>query len=241
MRTGRAATLGLLLVLIAAMPLHAIASDLWGGSIGFTNDYLVRGISRSNHDAGLQGDVHAATRSGFIGGLFVSTIAVLPRASRNAELNPYLGFTWALNNAWRTKIIGTHYAYPWIDAGTRYHYDELSADATYRDWLNFNVVYSPNYAHYIPYRGPTGVVVKSGEMNLQAALRHNLTAAAGLGISHVAGPDPSAYLYWSAGIRYDLAPAMLSVTYVNTSAGATDLFYEAAARNRWNVAIIWHF
>ncbi len=49
------------------------------------------------------------------------------------------------------KILVSHYAYPWNNAGTQYNYDELDLDLAYQGWLHVNVGYSPNAPRYVPY------------------------------------------------------------------------------------------
>src|SRR5271165_4487204 len=41
-------------------------ADLWGGSLGLTSDYIVRGITRSNDQAALQLDLHYLNSSGLV-------------------------------------------------------------------------------------------------------------------------------------------------------------------------------
>jgi hypothetical protein len=68
-----------------------------------------------------------------------------------------------------------------------------------------------------------------------------LSAAAGVGYAHYAGPDPAGYTYWSLGAAYDLAPVSLVLSYVDTSAGAKALFYNEAAAHQWMGTVIWRF
>jgi len=238
-RSGYAKALAVSWVL-ATLPAVARADNIWGGSIGVSSDYFVRGVSRSAHEGALQGDVHFATNAGFIGGLFVSTTKFQSDDSRDVELDPFVGFAWTAG-PWRNRMTVAHYTYPWNSAGSGYDYDELSVDLTYRGWLNFNAMVSPNAFRYIPYRGLIGVNAAAAEVNLLWDLHNHWAAAAGLGAEHLAGPDPGTYLYWSAALSYEFAPMTLSVAYVNTDHEAKYLFYDAAARNHWTVTAIWRF
>lgn len=217
------------------------ASDLWGGSIGVTNDYIVRGISRSNERAALQLDLHYLNDSGFVAGLFASNTQIDPGEPRDVELDAFVGFAWTANQDWRGKVLASHYAYPWNPAGSGYDYDELDVDADFQDWLNLTLVYSPNAARYLPARGLIGVTSKSAEVNLQRPVWRKVSATAGVGYSSYGGPDAAGYVYWSAGAAYDLAPAYLSLSYVDTTAGAKTLFYNEASTGRWTAAVIWRF
>ena len=201
----------------------------------------MRGVSRSNHDPALQGDVHFVTGSGFLAGLFTSSVEFAPGEKRNAELSGFVGFAWEGQSPWRSRAVATHYAYPWNRAGSKYDYDEFNVDVGYSNWVTLTALYSPNAPLYVQYRGLTAVAARSAELNFQLPLLRKLNANAGAGFAHLGGPDGGGYYYWSLGCTYDLAPVTLSVAYVNTSYGATDLYYEAAARNHWTATAIWRF
>jgi uncharacterized protein (TIGR02001 family) len=226
-------------ICLAAPP--CLAARTWGGSVALTSDYLVRGISRSNQAAALQADLHLASTKGIVGGLSVSSVQIAPRERRNSELGAFLGLAWNVGAAWQARIMANHYSYPWNAAGSKYDYDEVSAEATYLDWLNFNVMYSPNSPRYLPYAGLIGVTAKSYEVNLQQPWRRQWAVSAGVGYSQVAGPAAEDYTYWSVGGLYEQAPLSFSVSYISTSAAARNLFYDAAAHNRWSATLVWRF
>lgn len=232
------------IVLSAGMAIgtpHCGAADLWGGSIGLTNDYIIRGISRSDDRAALQLDLHYLNDSGFVAGLFASNTKINPDAPKDVEVDAFVGFAWTASDDWHGKIIVSHYAYPWNRAGSGYDYDELSVDAVFQEWLNLTLVYSPNAVLYVPSRGLVGVASKSAEVNLQRGMWRKLSATAGIGYSAYEGLNRAGYVYWSAGAAYDLAPVYLSLSYVDTTAGAKTLFYNDAVVGRWTAAVIWRF
>lgn len=234
--TGVILSLGL----IANMP-RCAAADQWGGSLGVTSDYIVRGISRSNDHPALQLDVHYMSGSGVVAGLFASNTQLDPDASKDVELDAFLGYVWTSNGDWDGKILLSHYAYPWNDAGSSYDYDDIDADATYRDWLNVSLIYAPNYPRYVRSRGLVGTPSESAELSVQRPLARRLSAAASAGYSHFGGPQPGSFGYWGGRLTYELSPVSLTVSYVNTSAGANALFYNAAQSNRWTATVIWRF
>jgi uncharacterized protein (TIGR02001 family) len=206
------------------------AADQWGGSLDLTSDYIVRGITRSNDRAALQLDLHYFNSSGFVAGLFASNTQIDYEAPRDVELDAFLGYAWAAGNDWHGKILASYYAYPWNQNGSAYNYDELDADVSYQDWLQVSVVFSPNAPRYVRHRGLMGVSSDAAEVNLQRPVLGKLSATAGIGYSHFDGPDPAGYAYWSVG-----------AAYVNTTAGAKALFYNAAADGRWIGTVIWRF
>jgi uncharacterized protein (TIGR02001 family) len=220
---------------------RCLAADTWGGSIALTSDYFVRGITRSNNQPALQLDLHYVDSSGFIAGLFASNTQIDPYEPRDAELNGYLGFTWTASADWHGRILAGYYAYPWNAFGSRYNYGELDLDIGYQDWVDVGVSYSPDAPRYLPYGGLVGVSARSAELNLQHTVFRKLSATAGVGYYDMGGPEGTGYVYWSFGAAYDLAPVVLAVSYVNTSAAAKTLFYDEAATGRWTGTIIWRF
>jgi hypothetical protein len=68
-----------------------------------------------------------------------------------------------------------------------------------------------------------------------------MSLLAGVGYSHVDGPQPGGYSYWSGGAAYDLQSVTLTVSYVKTSSEAKALFYNAAATGQWTGTVIWRF
>jgi uncharacterized protein (TIGR02001 family) len=216
------------------------AADLWGGSLGLTSDYLVRGISRSNNQPALQLDVHYLDSSGFVAGLFASNTQIDPDNPKDVELDGFLGFVWTGSDDWQGRALISHYAYPWNHEGSSYDYTELDVDWSYRGWLNFAAAYSPDAAR-VAYHRLIGVSSEAAEASVQRPMVGKLSATAGLGYAYYGGPDAAGYAYWSVGAAYDLAPVSLALSYVNTTSAAKALFYNAAADNRWLGTIIWRF
>ncbi len=208
-----------------------------------TSDYLVRGISRSDERPALQLDLHYLSSSGILAGLFASNTRIDSDLPTDAELNAFVGYAWASGSDWHGRILAGHYAYPWNRAGSGYNYDQLDIDLDFRQWLDIDLVYSPNAPRYLKYRGLIGVASESAEVNVRRALPmlRRLTVVAGIGYSHYGGPNSEEYAYWSLGAAYDLAPVSLVMSYVDTSSGAKALFYNAASQGRWTGTVIWRF
>ncbi len=232
------------------------AADLWGGSLGITNDYLVRGISRSDDQAAIQADFHYVSTSGFIAGVFASTAKIDHHDSTGAELDAFLGFAWSTED-WHYKALVNHYAYPGTHdysgydhgqghdrdyrEGHDYDYDELVVDASFRDWLDASVVYSPDFRRDAPYHGLVRGDSISTELNLQYPIYKKLYATGGSGYSYQSGPGSGGYVYWSVGAAYTVGSAALALSYIDTSAAAKSLFYGEAAAGRWAATVIWRF
>jgi len=220
---------------------RCLGADLWGGSLGITSDYFVRGISRSDDHPALQLDLHYLNSSGFVAGLFASNTQIDPNEPRDVELSAFLGNAWSAGDDWQGKVLASYYSYPWNANGSQYNYAELDLDIAYQQWLDLRVSYSPDWPRYIAYRGLVGVTADSAELNVQRPVLGKLRGTAGIGYFALNGPDASGYAYWSVGAAYDLAPVILAVSYVDTTAAAKALFYNTAAGGRWTGTVIWRF
>src|SRR5271163_4916802 len=222
---------------------QCLAADAWGGSLALTSDYFVRGVSRTNDQAALQLEMHYSSTSGFLAGVFASNTQIDPYESRDVELSAFIGYAWNLAEDWRGKILASYYAYPWNQLGNQYNYQDLNLDLAYQGWLHFSLEYSPDAPRYLtyPYEGLRGVAEKSAEVSLQRQVLGKLSATAGIGYSFLDGPDAGGYTYWSVGAAYDLRSLSLALSYVDTTAEAKSLFYNAAATGRWMGTVIWRF
>jgi uncharacterized protein (TIGR02001 family) len=216
-------------------------ADTYGGSLALTSDYLVRGISRSNHDPALQLDLHYASNLGLIGGVFASNTQIDGDESRDVELSGYVGYTWRAGDSWGGRVLASYYAYPWNQLGSSYNYAEFDAEFAFRGWLQLNLNYSPDSPRYVPYRGLSSVSEASAELNAQRPIIGKLSATAGLGYSHLSGARAAGYVYWGLGAAYDLGPVTLIASYTDTTSEAKPLFYNEAASRRWLGTIIWRF
>ena len=228
-------------IVLAMASARCMAADQWMGSLSLTSDYIVRGISRTNDGAALQLDLTYLSPYGFLAGLFVSNTQFDAGDRRDAELDGYLGYAWTAGNDWSGRILGSHYTYPWNQDGSGWDYDEFDVSVVFQGWLGANIAYSPNQFRYAPSGALIGVPAESGELNLQRPVVGKLSALAGLGYSHLDGPNPGGYTYWSLGAAYRLAPVSLVVAYVDTSSGAKAIFYDEAVSRRWTGTVIWRF
>jgi uncharacterized protein (TIGR02001 family) len=222
---------------------RVLAAGTFGGSVDVTSDYLVRGISRTDQEAALQLDLHYSHSSGLFAGVFASNSRIDPYEPRDMELSAFVGFAFHPNDDWRARALYTHYAYPFNHGGPEYDYDELNLELAYQSWLEFSVVYSPNSPRYVPapYRELYGVSEQAAEVNLQHPVYRTLSLTGGVGYAYLHGPEPRGYVYYSAGAAYDIGAFSLSLSYVDTSAGAKALFYNEAASHRVVGTVIWRF
>ena len=221
----------------------SMAANDWGGSFDLTSDYFVRGMSRSSDHAALQLDLHYSNPNGFLAGVFASTAQIDSREPRDVELSGFVGYAWNVTEDWHGRVLASHYAYPWNRAGAHYNYDELDADLGYQDWLHFSLSYSPNSPRFLrdPYYEFVGVSEESAEVSLQRQIFGGFSLLAGVGYSSLQGPAGGGYVYYSAGAAYNFRSLSLILSYVNTSAEAKALFYNAAASGQWTGTAVWRF
>ncbi len=102
-----------LLVGFVCVSTQTRAADEWGGSVALTSDYFVRGISRTSNHAALQLDFHYSNPNGFVAGVFASNTQIDRSEPKDVELSGFVGFVWSLDEAWRARVLASHYAYPW--------------------------------------------------------------------------------------------------------------------------------
>jgi uncharacterized protein (TIGR02001 family) len=224
-----------------ALPQASLAAVSYGGSLAITSDYLVRGISRSNHEVSSQADLHAAFSNGVDAGLFAASVHTGPDQHSNTEVSGFIGFATDISAAWHTRTAINHYSYPWNPAGSRYDYDELNLDVAFEQWLTFSALYSPNTPRLVLERGWIDATAKSLAVSVQLPLVRQLSLTSGLGYAHLGGPDSDEYDYWAVGGSYAVKSLSISLQYVGTTQGARELYYDAAAHNRVAGTLIWSF
>jgi uncharacterized protein (TIGR02001 family) len=234
---------GAALLVVFLLTPHKSLADTWGGSLALSSDYFVRGISRTSNNPALQVDLHYASAAGFLAGAFASNTQIDPNSSKDVELSAFVGFAWSMSSDWRSKLLLSHYAYPWNQAGSNYNYDEIDLDATYQGWLHVGLNYSPNSPRFLraPYSDFISVREKAAEVSVQRQLLGKLSGTAGIGYSFLDGPHSGGYTYWSVGGAYDFRSFSFAVSYVDSSSEAKALFYNAAASGRWMATAIWRF
>ena len=195
-------------------------ADLWGGSLGITSDYFVRGISRSNDHAALQLDLHYVNTAGFVAGLFASNTQIDPGEPRDvgAQCLPRLRLVC------RRRLARQGPRQPLqLPVESDGLAIQLRRNRSRRrlSWVarSSRSAYSPDSPRYLPYRGFIGVTAESAEVRLAAAgARVSCPVRRVSAITTLDGPDATGYAYWSVGAAYDWAPVSLAVSYVGTTA-----------------------
>lgn len=209
----------LLLLGVGAVPATAQQNVGGGftisGGVSGTTDYRFRGISQSNRDPALQGDVTIDHESGFYAGGFVSTLSDDIRPGE-FELSGYAGYT-------REIAAGTD-----VDVGLQLYGYPNNGSLT-------NASYLEPYAALRHTLGPVTAEVGAAYAPEQEALAGNdslyvygdlnggvpftpVTITARVG--YTSGPARftgfADYLDWRVGAEYARGPATLRLEYVDT-------------------------
>ena len=164
-------------------------------NVGYTTDYVFRGISQSNEEAAVQGGVDFTCGRFYIG-TWGSSIAF----GNGTEINVYGGVrtkTGPVN--WDLGFI--YYAYPGASSGADLDYFELKVAASGEVWkggtLGGTVFYSPEYT------GDTGVVWTWEASFSQVLPKVGVvtpTVSVLYGYSDFQDSDWRSYGYWNAGL-----------------------------------------
>lgn len=94
------------------LPQAADASPFVGG-VTFTTEYILRGVSQSDDEPAVQGNIDY-TAGGFYAGIWGSSLEISELAGSEApvELDFYLGYVWELDSGWSFELGAIHYEYP---------------------------------------------------------------------------------------------------------------------------------
>jgi uncharacterized protein (TIGR02001 family) len=200
--------------LAAAGPRAALAGP--GGAVTVTSDYVLRGISQSNGEPVLQGDVHWKFPSGWSAGLWGSQLRVWPGAA-SSELGPYLQWQGTLSGDFDLGTAYTHYAYPNDPRPVSYDYDELTVSLAWRDQVYLAASWTPRLNLYSASDGLAGNrEVYTLEASWHRTIRPRFDLSVGLGFYDPLGVDYASYAYGNAtlGWHYGHWRANLSAIWV---------------------------
>ena len=124
---------------LPAMPVSAVEG--LSANVGFTSNYLWRGVTQTDYGAAISGGIDYAAASGFYLGTWVSNVDFSDDASY--ELDLYLGFSGEINENISYDLGYIYYAYPdsaESDKDNEYDFGEIYAGVTYN-----NITLAANY------------------------------------------------------------------------------------------------
>jgi uncharacterized protein (TIGR02001 family) len=173
-----------------------------GGSLAITSDYVLRGVSQSEGNPVLQGDVHWTFPAGWSTGLWGSQLRYRPR-SATSELGAYLQWQGTLGGDFDAGAAYTHYTYPNDPRPVSYDYDELAVSLAWRDQVYLAATWTPRLNLYSVTDGLAGNrEIYTFEASWHRTLRPRFDLNVGLGFYDPQGVDYASYAYGNATLGW---------------------------------------
>jgi uncharacterized protein (TIGR02001 family) len=226
-------------MLLPALPAAAQDSlDRWGGSLGFTTDYIHRGISQTGGAPAFQGGFQYQSPAGWTAGVWGSSVDFAAPARIQYELDLHVSYAWALDSDWTAQIGAVHYYYPdkgWAD----YDYDELSATLAFQQRVTATVAWSPNAARYGNNRFVQDEPAIAYELALLEPLGPHWSLCVGVGHYDLRDLLGDGYWFWNAGVAFKWQELQFDFMHINTDSTAYRMFGHGGSQ--WTAALSWRF
>ena len=180
-------------VVLVSLPRVAGAGDL-SGAVTVASEYIYRGQAVSNHKPAVSIGVDYAHDSGFFGGVWASTIELeSPLASRDTELDYYVGYQFEPVGPVALSLSVIRYTYPGHEGVLDYEHTEGALAATLFERYSLEFAYTDDLyglgepARYWALRGewPAGSY---------------WVASAGIGLADLSAINTDRYTYWDLGL-----------------------------------------
>lgn len=219
----------------------AACAGSWGGSLGFTSDYVVRGLSQSAGRIAGSIDLHYHSQERWYAGLFAASVRRSDSQDLGAELSPYIGYGLNWPSGWNLDLNAAHYAYPGDHPRSHYDYDEFTSSLQYRERLFLTLSLSPDTPAESPRGSVSGRPAVAYDVGLRQPLLWGAALEAGLGYYDLHRVVGAGFVYWNAGLGYDIGAVHLNLAYIGTGHSAENLLVSQPATNRWVGSAIWRF
>jgi uncharacterized protein (TIGR02001 family) len=242
----------LALVLLAALPFAASAQDEDGeessgpltftASATLTSDYVWRGVSQSQEDPALQGELAFEHESGFYGGVWGSSVdftpdGTLPEDEDDADLevDAYIGYAFDISDTLAADVQLVRYMYPGAAEGIDYDYNELIGSLTFNELVTATVGYTNDVfaldddGFYVALSGSYGLPI--WDLSLDGEIGHFTVGSATEIVDdegEFLGTEDLEYLHYSLGLSMEFGPLSTSLTWSDTSDDARDYYGDTA-------------
>jgi len=229
-------SLGLLLLLPAAAPVHA--GERWQGVLALTSDYVHRGISRSSGGPALQGSVTYWNPTGWYAGAWGSQIDTRDAPyghyteGADLELNVFAGLSRRLDNDWVVDLRAVGYWFPGDPAPVNYDYFELGVNVAWSERIYASLAISPR-TNWLAYAGDArNRPAYDVGLAVQQPLSAWLTLIVGSGYHELVAPGVTGYLYGSASLVLQWRRCSFELGYYDADDQARQLFGDPLAGAR---------
>jgi uncharacterized protein (TIGR02001 family) len=229
-----------LLATALSQPAAALSFD---GDLGYTSDYILRGVSESaGHSAG-QIDLRVTTQGGTFAGVFASTLGRVGwnRGSDrgwNYKLEEYIGHQFALSGSWSATVTAVNYSYLDGNVPLSNDYQELSLAISYLDLWSVTVAAVPNAVRWDDGYRLGRYPAYTLESAIQVPVAGRLFAVGGAGYYT---SDSTGYAYGNAGLAFEYKSLRFEVGYYLAQDRARNLFPYGRAGSRFAGTVLWHF
>jgi uncharacterized protein (TIGR02001 family) len=213
----------------------------WAGTLDIASDYVVRGVSRSHGDPSAQVDLQRSMGAGWSAGLSVASVRLGRNEPISAEVAPRLAYGFRISEDWRTQVSATHYEYLGSNSADQYRYDELEGGLGWRDRVQLALSFLPDQSIESRYGAANGRLALTADLVVHTPLLAGWSMNEGVGYYDLNDLIGAGYLYWNAGLAYDLGRVQVDVSYIGTNATAKSLYYGRTAADRWTAALVWRF
>lgn len=202
-------------VLFQVSPTPAQAQG-FSGAVTATSDYVFRGISQSDEDPALQGEVRFDHATGLYAGLWASNVDFGSEIGSGIEYDTFIGYALPLTETVGLDFQFVRYNYSGIDDGNELEYNEFIGNLTLADTWTATVGYSTD-------------VFASGDNGTYLGLAGSWPITEklswGAGIGHYSLPDfLEDYMDWNVGLSWDASPFTLDLQFIGTDSDAREFF-----------------
>ena len=222
------------ILILALVPGVAMAEDAapasphtFTSNVGFTTDYIFRGIAQTSHNPAIQGGIDYAHSSGFYAGLWGSNVSwiadsgAVATGSVTMELDTYLGFknSFAEDFNYDAGFVRYNYLGKYTPAAgfARADTDEIYAAAGYK-WLTAKYSYGLGQFLTVPGARGTNYV----ELNASVPVADTgITFGAHAGKQTFKPSTASIYTYtdYKLAVTKDISGYLVGLAYTTTNAG----------------------
>jgi uncharacterized protein (TIGR02001 family) len=242
----------LALALLAALPFAVSAQDeeaeessgpfTISASATLASDYVWRGVSQSQEDFALQGDLTFEHESGIYGGVWGSSVDFIPEDASyldeddaKLELDAYIGYAFDITDTLAGDVQIIRYIYPGTVEGINYDYNELIGSLTFNEMITATVGYTNDVFNfdddgvYVALSGSYGLPF--WDLSLDAEVGHFTVGSGDVSFDEdgeVLAVNDLKYMHYSVGLSREFGPVSASLAWASSDDDGVDFYGETA-------------